>query len=281
MEAAQLNMTYEVQLAIYDLSQGMARSLSSQFLGPNHAIDVIPHTGILVFGKEYYFGGNGIECSDPNHFRSTRGMFPIQIQNVGRTRISQSEFEAWCRRHGTRGGMFSNSSYDLFHRNCNNFSQHAITEGLSLTNASVPEWVLEVPRRVLASPMGQLIQPIMEQMQITGPTGGHGGVNFGSDNFGSDVNPWASNALHINSPNDNLTNPWANIMSSSRSSTTNNTSSSIPSTLQPTTFMSTTGVATNSTRISSGIESKYSQEQEENILKVLSFIHQAQRDHYR
>lgn len=34
-----------VQLAIYDLSHGMARTLSGQFLGPGHELDLIPHTG--------------------------------------------------------------------------------------------------------------------------------------------------------------------------------------------------------------------------------------------
>jgi hypothetical protein len=44
--------TFEVQLAIYDLSRGMARTLSAQFLGgPQHAIDAIPHTGIVVYGR--------------------------------------------------------------------------------------------------------------------------------------------------------------------------------------------------------------------------------------
>ena len=39
-----------VLLAVYDLSRGMARGLSAQFLGPDHAIDVIPHTGLVVYG---------------------------------------------------------------------------------------------------------------------------------------------------------------------------------------------------------------------------------------
>ena len=66
----------EVHLAIYDLSGGMARNLSAQFLGPNHAIDMIPHTALLVFGKEYFFGG-GIQAVDPYVFRSMRGIQPV------------------------------------------------------------------------------------------------------------------------------------------------------------------------------------------------------------
>jgi hypothetical protein len=33
---------------------------TAQFLGPQHAIDIIPHTAIVVFGQEYFFG-QGIE----------------------------------------------------------------------------------------------------------------------------------------------------------------------------------------------------------------------------
>lgn len=62
----------EVHLAIYDLSQGMARSLSAQLLGPQHAVEIIPHTALLAFGKEYFFG-QGITWCAPHEFRMTRG----------------------------------------------------------------------------------------------------------------------------------------------------------------------------------------------------------------
>eukprot|EP00527_Entomoneis_sp_CCMP2396_P008887 CAMPEP_0198146230 /NCGR_PEP_ID=MMETSP1443-20131203/28244_1 /TAXON_ID=186043 /ORGANISM="Entomoneis sp., Strain CCMP2396" /LENGTH=56 /DNA_ID=CAMNT_0043810117 /DNA_START=71 /DNA_END=237 /DNA_ORIENTATION=+ len=53
---SQMQESYEVHLAIYDLSHGMARNLSAQFLGSDHAIDVIPHSGLVVHGSEYFFG---------------------------------------------------------------------------------------------------------------------------------------------------------------------------------------------------------------------------------
>ena len=71
-----------VHLAIYDLSQGMARTLSSQFLGAQHAVDIIPHTALVVFGKEYYFG-MGIQSCSPHEFRNSRGIHPIEIQLLG------------------------------------------------------------------------------------------------------------------------------------------------------------------------------------------------------
>ena len=61
-----------VQLAIYDLSMGMARNLSAQFLGEQHAVEIIPHTAIIAFGNEYFFG-QGIEWCSPLEFRASRG----------------------------------------------------------------------------------------------------------------------------------------------------------------------------------------------------------------
>lgn len=43
--------SYVVLLAVYDLSRGMARGLSAQFLGPQYSIDAIPHTGLVIYGK--------------------------------------------------------------------------------------------------------------------------------------------------------------------------------------------------------------------------------------
>lgn len=79
-----LQQSHEVQLAIYDLSQGMARQLSAQFLGPSHQIDAIPHTGVICYGLEYFFGG-GIQCEEPSqlvNFRGGRKVAPVEIDNT-------------------------------------------------------------------------------------------------------------------------------------------------------------------------------------------------------
>jgi len=153
----------EVYLAIYDLSMGMARNLSSQFLGPAHTIDIIPHTAIIVFGKEYFFG-RGIESCTPNEFRQTRGIHPIEVKLIGRTEKSKIEFEQWCIIQG-QNGQFGVESYDLLTRNCNNFSHEAAIHGLELP-IGVPQWILDVPSKFLSSPMGMMIRPILEGMQV-------------------------------------------------------------------------------------------------------------------
>nr|CAD1836106.1 unnamed protein product [Ananas comosus var. bracteatus] len=66
---------YKVKLNVYDLSQGLARQLSTTFLGK--AIEAIWHTGVVVYGTEYYFGA-GIQ-QDPAG-RTPYGT-PVRVPN--------------------------------------------------------------------------------------------------------------------------------------------------------------------------------------------------------
>ncbi len=216
MSTSTTSSAHEVHLAIYDLSMGMARNLSSQFLGPQHAIEIIPHTAILAFGKEYYFG-QGIDWCSPHEFRMSRNMHPVDIRPLGRTTCTETEFESWCRAQAAT--RFGSDAYDLFHRNCNNFSDAAARDGLRLPNG-VPRWILDLPRKVLGSPMGVMLRPLLEQMQITNnaptnimPTGGGGG---GGGNSGPMMRasrptfaPGAPSSSTTATPM--AVNPWADI----------------------------------------------------------------------
>ena len=44
-----------VAVHVYDLSNGIARAMSMAVVGKQ--VDMIPHTGVVVHGKEYFFGG--------------------------------------------------------------------------------------------------------------------------------------------------------------------------------------------------------------------------------
>ena len=197
----------QVHLAVYDLSHGMARQMSAQFLGPQFALDLIPHTALVVFGREYFFGG-GIQHEDPRQFRQMTGMHPVQTLELGHTSVSQAEFEQWCQRC-MQNGRYTAASYDLLERNCNNFSHDAALEGLQLAHG-VPAWILEVPRKFLSSPMGQMVRPMLQNMQVTGGSGASGGgmaapfASAPTSTFG------ASAAAPAAPPVDN---PWANIPS--------------------------------------------------------------------
>lgn len=52
-----------VQLYIYDLTSGMA-AMMSQMLAGRH-IEGIWHTAVVIYGREYFYGGQGIQSCMP------------------------------------------------------------------------------------------------------------------------------------------------------------------------------------------------------------------------
>jgi hypothetical protein len=54
-------MSEKVTLYLYDLTNGLAKGMSMMFIGKQ--VDALYHSSIVVYGREYYFGG-GI-CDDP------------------------------------------------------------------------------------------------------------------------------------------------------------------------------------------------------------------------
>ncbi len=129
--------------------------------------------------------------SSPHEFRATRNIQPIQILKVGVTSRTQREFEDWCIAQGN--GRFSVNSYDLLTRNCNNFSDEAARE---LVGKSIPSWILEVPQKFLSSPMGMMVRPLLEGMQMTNnaPTNlTHRSAQTASSlGVATAANPWAN-----------------------------------------------------------------------------------------
>jgi hypothetical protein len=71
----------DVQLYVYDLSQGLARQFSQQFLGTQ--IDAIYHTSIVLDGIEYFFGAGIQTClaGSTHHGR------PMQVISLGKTEL--------------------------------------------------------------------------------------------------------------------------------------------------------------------------------------------------
>lgn len=67
----------QIKLRVYDISHGLAKQLSMAFIG--RQIDVVPHTGVEVFGKEFFFGG-GIVVSAPERVEAEFGITPVQVR---------------------------------------------------------------------------------------------------------------------------------------------------------------------------------------------------------
>ncbi|MEQ2289954.1 Desumoylating isopeptidase 1, partial [Ameca splendens] len=84
---AQNNSSFSVKLYIYDLSRGMARQLSPVMLG--RQLDGIWHTGVVVHGKEFFFGGAGINHCSPC---GTILGDPDSVVDLGSTEVNEDLF---------------------------------------------------------------------------------------------------------------------------------------------------------------------------------------------
>ncbi|KAL0927587.1 hypothetical protein M5K25_001772 [Dendrobium thyrsiflorum] len=145
----------KVKLNIYDLSQGLARQLSVAFLGKS--IEAIWHTGIVVYGNEYYFGA-GIQ-HDPVG-RTPYGV-PLRSVELGVTHVPKEIFEDYLEEISSR---YTAETYRLLSHNCNNFSNEVAQ---FLVGTSIPDYILQLPNEVMNSPMAPLILPMIQQLETT------------------------------------------------------------------------------------------------------------------
>merc|ERR1711957_72945 len=80
-------------------------------------IDLVPHTGIVVFGKEYFFGSGPQICNSPGQ------SVPVPVAQtliIGETNKSQQELEAHINR--VLAIEHSEQNYNLLNHNCNHYA---------------------------------------------------------------------------------------------------------------------------------------------------------------
>lgn len=157
-----------VVLYVYDLSRGMAAALSPSLLGQR--IDGIWHTGLVVFGHEYYYGG-GVQYALP---AQTMAGVPQYRLLLGRTARTQAQFHAFLRSIEHR---FRPESYSLLKHNCNNFSDEAASFLLPRDDGrGIPKWITGLPEEALSTPLGAMLRPMVEGMEASmRAQGGAGG----------------------------------------------------------------------------------------------------------
>lgn len=140
----------DVQLYVYDLSQGMARAFSRQFLGTH--IDAVYHTSIVLDDVEYFYGA-GIQTSYPG---ATHHGQPMEVIHLGHTEVPMDVIIEWF---DTVKDEYTASSYDLFVHNCNNFSNDFAE---FLVGKGIPEHITSLPQTVLNTPFGQMLRPQLD-----------------------------------------------------------------------------------------------------------------------
>jgi len=149
-------MPSPVKLYVYDVTHGMASQMAPFLIG--RPLDGVWHTGVVVYGNEYFFGGGGINYCPPT---GTILGHPTQIVDLGDTEIPLDMFHDYL--YELSLGRFHGNAYHLLDHNCNNFSNEAAQ---FLTGRSIPENITNLPRDILATPFGQMIRPFIDSMMM-------------------------------------------------------------------------------------------------------------------
>ncbi|KAL3474121.1 PUL domain-containing protein [Aspergillus californicus] len=140
----------DIQLYVYDLSQGMARMYSRALTGTH--MDAVYHTSLVFNNIEYYFG-QGIQTARPG---STHHGQPMEKIPMGKSELPFEVIEEYLQ---SLSSIYTPESYDLFLHNCNNFTQDL---AMFLLGKSIPEHIRNLPQTFLSTPLGQMLKPQIE-----------------------------------------------------------------------------------------------------------------------
>ncbi len=93
----------EVILTVYDISMGAAKFIIPMLLGDSsESIDMIPHSGIIIGGIEYFFSG-GIRREYHRSFVKKCGLgSPVKKINLGVSKRSWGEWNNWIQDNSHR-----------------------------------------------------------------------------------------------------------------------------------------------------------------------------------
>nr|BAN20730.1 conserved hypothetical protein [Riptortus pedestris] len=148
----------DVYLYVYDLSGGMAARLSPALIGKQ--VEGIWHTGVVAYGREYYFGSGGINIAIPGTVLHE----PLKKILLGKTFIPQQVFEEYL--NALAETEFRGDQYDLLRHNCNNFSD---TISQFLVGSGIPSYILSLPDEILNTSFGQTFRGLIEQISKQSP----------------------------------------------------------------------------------------------------------------
>ncbi|TPX17277.1 uncharacterized protein E0L32_012244 [Thyridium curvatum] len=141
----------DVTLYTYDLSGGMARQMSMGLLG--FQLDAVYHTSIVLDGREYVYDGNVVAIA-PGSSHLGR---PLQQIPLGTTHLPMDVIEEYL---DSLREIYTVEAYNLWHHNCNNFSNDFAT---FLVGKGIPDHIVNMPEAVINSPLGSMLLPALNQ----------------------------------------------------------------------------------------------------------------------
>ncbi|CAF4823543.1 unnamed protein product [Pieris macdunnoughi] len=143
-----------VDLYIYDLTNGLASVISPSIVG--HKVEGVWHTSIVVYEREYFFGGQGISSCPPG---STSLRAPHQIKTLGNTFVPFPVFNQYI--EGLATSTYAGSTYHLINHNCNHFSDEIAQ---FLCGERVPKHILSQAERDLPAHLRIALTSMLEQL---------------------------------------------------------------------------------------------------------------------
>jgi len=144
---------HEVALNWYDVSHGFARWVPTAVLG-GEKFAGIWHTGIVAFGKEYWYGGK-VLSSEPGMAPFPPG--PARTTVLGTTLRTKEELEDFLRFE--MAPRYTREQYDVLRRNCNHFTDE-VTAFL-IQGAHIPDEARFQPEVVMNAPLLEGIRPYL------------------------------------------------------------------------------------------------------------------------
>mmetsp|Transcript_120442 Transcript_120442/g.269261 ORF Transcript_120442/g.269261 Transcript_120442/m.269261 type:complete len:436 (+) Transcript_120442:220-1527(+) len=144
---------WQVTLHLYDLSKGMASIVSPWLL--REQLEGVWHSGLVVFGKEYYFGGD-IYFDTP---AATGFGIPRVAIPLGTTLRQRDELHSFIVEE--LKPTFTREAYDAARNNCNHFTDRV---AMHLIGRHIPEDVLKQPELMLSTTLGRTLRPILTRV---------------------------------------------------------------------------------------------------------------------
>mmetsp|Transcript_6033 Transcript_6033/g.11515 ORF Transcript_6033/g.11515 Transcript_6033/m.11515 type:complete len:693 (-) Transcript_6033:91-2169(-) len=141
---------HQVTLHMYDLSNGMGKTLAPWILGDE--LEKIWHTGLVVYGREYFF------ASDTVHDEPGKTSFgePTRAINLGYTLWRQDELHDFIIEE--LQPIFHRDTYDVVNNNCNHFADAVC---MYLLGRHLPDEVLQQTECLKKLNTVKVLRPIL------------------------------------------------------------------------------------------------------------------------
>jgi len=117
-------------------------------------IEGVWHTGIVAFGREYWYGGK-VLSSQPGQAPFPPG--PVRQTTLGSTLRTREELEDFLRFE--MAPRYTRESYDVLRHNCNHFADEVAT--FLMQGKHIPDEALLQPDTVMSAPLLGAIRPYL------------------------------------------------------------------------------------------------------------------------